>query len=336
MAFLVLVLVAIPYFLALWYRKRAVDIRIFSNYMARLVRKGAPIDEGLDALHGELGGKISDVIAGMSQMAASQPRISDRIAHFERFFTPSYANTVLIGEGAGRLAEAFQSAGAFQYRVKSYRSRMLFSMVYPIVIALVCVSAMDFFGRAILPKLSQIAGEFAGTAGAFAAPDVFDWLKLYAFVLIGVIVLVWLVERSVHRYGGMFHLAAHLSEVLGAGGSFGDILAVRMKGRLLRRVARADSLIAGGTPVVEAFRAAGRWPKDFLFFLGEGAVSGDYATSFRRLSEIYEARFRRDIERSAKIIGLVLIVLVSVVVFFVGWYVLGWLGRLMMALGTFQ
>jgi len=357
------------FLLPLVYQKRAADIRIFSNYVARLLRAGLPINEGLNELAGEFRGKMSRVMEDIIAASHRDPHIDSQVQRFSGFFTETYASAIRMGRVTNRLPEAFENAGAFQYRINSHKARHFIFLAYPILLAVACIGVISFLALRILPTFMQIVAEYGmetpTLTGKWSLMALATWMGRWGYLVLAIVMLwfgarrlsrsrlftqvlkhnplacvldllSWLVplHRQYQKDLALYVCTTFAAQILAVGGPVNEVLDAPVNYWIRRKLRKTARLVDSGLPLVAAFEKAGRWPADFLFFVRQGALSHDYTGAFRTLSEIYDARVQKDIKRNARVLGIILTLVMAAVVFCVCWSVLGLLAQLTWSLGT--
>jgi len=350
----VMLIVVLPYVIAVRHMRKVRDIEAFSLTMAHALRAGTPLHEAAAAMATEVHGKFAEMLNRLASGLASGIRLSPLLVGNPKYFSSAYVAMVEAGERTGRLSAALERSGGFLSQLRAYKSRFIFGSVYPIFVASVCFFLLLSMALLVIPKMGEIASDYGAEL-----PAVYEWLPpdtavmlmaVYVLFLIAVAVCVYLSEngrapllshrtlwekivdgvtwrtpvyRTYQRNAGLFLFARVAESVLAAGGDFSDVQHLAINYWLEKKIERVKVLIAEGTPVTAAFERIRGFPRDFLLLVRQAELSQDWPEAFRRIGDLYEEKVKKAIEYTLKVFTPLAILVNGAAVFLVEYYVFG-------------
>ena len=323
------------------------DLLLFTSELSDLLASGMTLGSALHALAQRKTGKAQDVVVtSLRDEVVSGASLSGALSRWPDSFPALYVSMVKAGEASGQLPGVLERLVKHYERVLSAREKVSMAMVYPLIVALVGISAMIFMMVFVIPRFSAMFEELGGT------------LPLPTRILIGM-------SKGLLKYGwalaigGFFGIAA-LRRLLKtpAGLDWKDRFLLRMPvaGNIVRANAFANfahtlgTLLANGVQVLQALTIVehtvdnsiiakaihaakdrvtdgstisrplsqdGTFPRLLTDMLAIGEESGDMSGALEHIGRRYDNELDRAVKVFTTILEPVMMLLIAVAVGFV-------------------
>ena len=328
-------------------RMKMGDLLLFTGELSDLLASGMTLGSALHALAQRKTGKAQDVVVtSLRDEVVSGASLSGALSRWPDSFPALYVSMVKAGEASGQLPGVLERLVKHYERVLSAREKVSMAMVYPLIVALVGISAMIFMMVFVIPRFSAMFEELGGT------------LPLPTRILIGM-------SKGLLKYGwalaigGFFGVAA-LRRLLKtpAGLDWKDRFLLRMPvaGNIVRANAFANfahtlgTLLANGVQVLQALTIVehtvdnsiiakaihaakdrvtdgstisrplsqdGVFPRLLTDMLAIGEESGDMSGALEHIGRRYDNELDRAVKVFTTILEPVMMLLIAVAVGFV-------------------
>ena len=328
-------------------RMKMGDLLLFTGELSDLLASGMTLGSALHALAQRKTGKAQDVVVtSLRDEVVSGASLSGALSRWPDSFPALYVSMVKAGEASGQLPGVLERLVKHYERVLSAREKVSMAMVYPLIVALVGISAMIFMMVFVIPRFSAMFEELGGT------------LPLPTRILIGL-------SKGLLKYGwalaigGFFGVAA-LRRLLKtpAGLDWKDRFLLRMPvaGNIVRANAFANfahtlgTLLANGVQVLQALTIVehtvdnsiiakaihaakdrvtdgstisrplsqdGVFPRLLTDMLAIGEESGDMSGALEHIGRRYDNELDRAVKVFTTILEPVMMLLIAVAVGFV-------------------
>ena len=328
-------------------RMKMGDLLLFTSELSDLLASGMTLGSALHALAQRKTGKAQDVVVtNLRDEVVSGASLSGALSRWPDSFPALYVSMVKAGEASGQLPGVLERLVKHYERVLSAREKVSMAMVYPLIVALVGISAMIFMMVFVIPRFSAMFEELGGT------------LPLPTRILIGM-------SKGLLKYGwalaigGFFGIAA-LRRLLKtpAGLDWKDRFLLRMPvaGNIVRANAFANfahtlgTLLANGVQVLQALTIVehtvdnsiiakaihaakdrvtdgstisrplsqdGTFPRLLTDMLAIGEESGDMSGALEHIGRRYDNELDRAVKVFTTILEPVMMLLIAVAVGFV-------------------
>ena len=328
-------------------RMKMGDLLLFTSELSDLLASGMTLGSALHALAQRKTGKAQDVVVtSLRDEVVSGASLSGALSRWPDSFPALYVSMVKAGEASGQLPGVLERLVKHYERVLSAREKVSMAMVYPLIVALVGISAMIFMMVFVIPRFSAMFEELGGT------------LPLPTRILIGM-------SKGLLKYGwalaigGFFGIAA-LRRLLKtpAGLDWKDRFLLRMPvaGNIVRANAFANfahtlgTLLANGVQVLQALTIVehtvdnsiiakaihaakdrvtdgstisrplsqdGTFPRLLTDMLAIGEESGDMSGALEHIGRRYDNELDRAVKVFTTILEPVMMLLIAVAVGFV-------------------
>jgi general secretion pathway protein F len=180
-------------------RITAEDIGVITRELATLLKAGLPLDRAFEILINLAATpKIADLLAKIRNEVRGGAALSKALDAQKGVFSRFYVNMIRAGEAGGSLPTVLLRLAEYMERAKALRDNVTASLIYPVILAVVSLSAVVILLGFVVPRFKPI---FAGTKQAIPfitklvlfAGDVMRnyWFPIFAIV----VVTVWIVAR---------------------------------------------------------------------------------------------------------------------------------------------
>lgn len=227
------------------------ELIALNDEMAALVRAGIPLEQGLEALGGDLPGPPGRLAQLLVTRMNSGESLSRILAEDERTFPPVWRAVVEAGIRSGHLAAALESLSATARRISDLRRAVGAGMVYPIVVVSLAYLLLLFLLWRLVPLMLRVQADMTGHTdrllqilGGLGETAVW-WAIPLPLVVVALAALWWFRSgRAIWGWRGKCHRFGRRGGIRGTiqmsrMATFGEVMALLIK----ERVPLEDSLI---------------------------------------------------------------------------------------------
>lgn len=327
-------------------KMRPRDFLIFNQQFNTLVRAGLPILRALDLLAERAAApQLRPILEDVRQRVRAGALLSEAMAA-QGSFPPVYITVIAAGERSGNLTGVLEQYISYLRVSTGFRSRLITSLIYPMVLVLVALIIVTYLATFALPQFAALYQQLNVPlpASTRLLLDIAVPLRSY-FVVLAIALLVtvaglFLWTRSDKGAMAIDRLKPRLP-------GLGDIW---IKAQIAQFVRTLSTLLGGGTPLVPALRtsasaigsrlvassvehAADRVkegqslhvslaetqliPGLALEMIEVGEASGALAAMLTSVAEFYEEEVDTRLQRTLTWIPIVILVVMAVVIGFV-------------------
>jgi len=316
------------------------DIEFLTTELSVLLDAGLKIDKGIELLRkSNKKPGLAKLLEKLSKELRSGKQLSQALGAADDVFDPLYINLVSIGEATGKLPEVFRSIATDLSFKRDLRQKVIQALTYPMVILLVCVSAIIFIFNYIVPNMESL---FSANMDLPLYTQLLlsssQWMRKYQFFLaiaIGIAVFVFLsvrkrpaVQQWLQRIGlklPVFSSAvllverirfnSGLSMMLNAGVAVDQALelsAGNIRNLIVRReVDIAINKIKRGELLSAALRQTRLFPIFFASLLAVGEESGELSRIFNEIAQRSQREFSNWVTRMTSLLEPLLILVMG-------------------------
>ncbi len=329
---------------ALLSRPRAEDVTVFTRDLALLLKAGARINDGLELLALDMDiGRLRPTVAKIRAAVLAGESFAEAIARHPALFPAMYVALVRVGEASGTLDRILEVLGEERSRAEALRRRLADALRYPAFVLCAAGAVLCFFVLFVLPQFATVLRDF----DAKLDPVLTAFLGLSDFVrahtdgiAVALILLIgggWLLGRrpgtraAVGRAGSrlplirsvlVFHRTALFCRNLGVLLASGVTLptTLRILSDMLGTAGDATvwsktvDRVRHGGKLSDALADTAALPAMAVRMLRLGEETGQLPLLAGRVSEIYEAKLQRTLDRVVGIAGPLAIITISIVV----------------------
>lgn len=319
------------------------DLTLTTRQLATLVEV-APLEEALRTLASQAEKPaVRRTLAGVHAGITEGQRLSQAMARQGRAFPPLYRAMVAAGEGTGALPQILQRLADLHERQQQVRGKLLATLVYPGVLAVVAMGVVIALMTFVVPKVVE---QFDSMGRALpwltrAVITVSELLTGWGWLLASLLALgAFGFSRLLRQEGFRLRFDRWLLGLPGLGKLIRDLHAARLArtlsvmlasglpileglratidtvgNRVLRHATRgmADAIREGGS-LSQAMRAAGTFPPILLYMAASGEASGQLGTMLERAADYLEREFSTFTSALMSLLEPAIIVLMGAIV----------------------
>ena len=170
------------------------EVHIFTRQLATLLGANIPLVPALASLVTQTNNtSFKKIIAQIKESVNEGNTLTNAMAEHPRIFSNIYVNMVRAGEASGSLDIVMERLADFGEKQEELRGRLSAALIYPCIMALICIGVLIILITYIIPNITQV---FVEMDQVLPLPtrvliEVSDFLKLYWFAVgIGVLALV--------------------------------------------------------------------------------------------------------------------------------------------------
>ena len=316
------------------------DIEFLTTELSVLLDAGLKIDKGIELLRkSNKKPGLAKLLEKLSKELRSGKQLSQALGAADEVFDPLYINLVSIGEATGKLPEVFRSIAADLSFKRDLRQKVIQALTYPMVILLVCVSAIIFIFNYIVPNMESL---FSANMDLPVYTQLLlsssQWMRKYQLFLaiaIGIAIFVFLSVRkrpAVQQWLQRFALKlpvfssavllverirfnSGLSMMLNAGVAVDQALVLsagNIRNLIVRReVDIAINKVKRGELLSAALRQTRLFPVFFASLLAVGEESGELSRIFNEIAQRSQREFSNWVTRMTSLLEPLLILVMG-------------------------
>jgi len=336
---------------ALFHRRRertvsGTDFLVFNQQFNTLIKAGIPILKSLDLLADRAASpRLRPVLGEVRRRVKEGVPLSEALEQ-EGVFSPVYTTAVLAGEKSGNLSGVLDYYIAYQRVSTGVRKRLLQTLIYPALLAIVATIIVAYLVAYVIPQFSKLYADLnvqlPGSTQFLIALTVTHRWVLYsvvgAIVAIAVIVALW--ARS--EAGGLsvdriklklplvgetwikFQIAqfCRTLSTLQAGGTplvnAMDTAAGSVSSRLISgSITRAAQLVREGQTLHSAMGSTGLMPELALEMIEVGEASGALSPMLASVAEFYEEEVNLRLQTMIAIVEPAILIFMAILIAFI-------------------
>jgi len=231
------------------------SLEAFTRQLSSLLSAGVPLSRALWIIQKETSNPVArEKWKAIHDIVIDGSSLADAMARFPTTFSDAYTAMVRAGETGGFLDRVLNQIADFQAQEKELRSRVISSLIYPMILFVLAAGVLVFLLVFFIPRFQTIFAGFGGTLPILTRFIVgaSSFLRHYGFLLLaGAFLLGLLARRWARTDPGREVWQRLLLRIPGIGGlaaRFAMVRFCRMLGRLLE----------SGVPLMNALTVARR------------------------------------------------------------------------------
>lgn len=314
---------------------------VFYSQFADLLRAGVPALRSLDVLHKQTSNAVlKEVLREVREDLSSGQTLGDAMDKHPNAFSPLHVAMIRAGEKGGFLEEVLARIAIFTERQNELRSKVIGSMVYPLILMSVGTAIVVFLLLVVVPKIRDfLRGDLPLlTRIVFAACDI---LKAHGAWIAGIGVVVVIVTVSLFRSEAGRARLDRFQNKIPVLGNLTKLVGIcrfcRILGTLLRngvpilqslKISRDSAgntlLIAVIEDATESVRKgaslsaplgkSGLFPLDIVDMIAVGEESNNLENVLVTIADSYEKRTSQKIDLAVRMLEPLLLVIMAGVV----------------------
>lgn len=188
------------------YRVTANDLVLFCRQLTILLGAGITILKSLDIISKQVSSrKLYNIIKDLQKNMEAGLSFHEAMAKHPSIFSELWVNLVESGEASGNLAAVLSRLATYLERDAAFRSKIISSLIYPLILLVVALGALLFLTIKIIPAFAQLFAGFNIDLPFLTKVLVglSNFIRKFMILIVGVIIMVfYLVRRYVHTKGG--------------------------------------------------------------------------------------------------------------------------------------
>jgi type IV pilus assembly protein PilC len=229
------------------------DFLVFNQQFNTLIKAGIPILRALDLLSERAAAeKLRPVLGEVRRQVREGTTLSEALDQ-QGVFPKVYTVSVLAGEKSGNLSGVLDYYIAYQRVTTGFRKKLISTLIYPIILICAATGIVTYLVSSVIPKFAGLYGDL-NVQLPQATRILLAVTVTYRPYLLGTIALVAFLAVASYAWsrseqGGiaMEHLRMRLPLI-------GETLTKFQFAQFCRTL---STLLAGGTPLVQAMETAG-------------------------------------------------------------------------------
>ncbi len=320
------------------------EIHIFTRQLATLLGARIPLVPSLSSLISQTDNPaFKKVIAQIKESVNEGKTLTNAMAEHPKVFSSIYLNMIRAGEASGSLDIVMEKLADFGEKQEALKGKLTAALIYPCVMALICVGVLFILITYIIPNITQV---FVEMDRILPLPTrillgVSDFLIAYWFVVLAFVVLVlvgarFFIRSKRGRYlwdylllkmpvvGTVLQkiILARFSSTLGSLLESGVGLIASMEivktimnnSRISQVVDEAIGQIREGKSMTLSLSNSPWFPPMFVQMVGVGEQAGTLEKMLSKVAEAYEREVESAVLGMTALIEPIMIVLMGGVV----------------------
>jgi type IV pilus assembly protein PilC len=229
------------------------DFLVFNQQFNTLIKAGIPILKALDLLAERAAApRLRPILGSVRRLVREGTTLSDALQQ-QGVFPKVYTTSVLAGEKSGNLSGVLEYYIAYQRVTTGIRKKLIATLIYPTILVCAATLIVTYLVSTVIPKFALLYGDLninlpAATRILLAITVTYRPFLLAAIGIVVVLALAAFTWSRSDRGGlALERLRMRLPLV-------GDILTKFQFAQFCRTL---STLLAGGTPLVQAMETAG-------------------------------------------------------------------------------
>ena len=229
------------------------DFLVFNQQFNTLIKAGIPILKALDLLAERAAApRLRPVLGAVRRLVREGTTLSEALQQ-QGVFPKVYTTSVLAGEKSGNLSGVLEYYIAYQRVTTGLRKKLIATLIYPTILVCAATLIVTYLVTTVIPKFALLYGDLNINLPAATRILLAITVTYRPFLLAGIGIMVVLAlaafawSRSDKGGLALERLRMRLPLV-------GDILTKFQFAQFCRTL---STLLAGGTPLVQAMETAG-------------------------------------------------------------------------------
>ncbi len=316
---------------------RAGVIAAFYGQFSDLLRAGVPVLRSLDLLSQQSSHPLlSEILREVREGVSKGEPLADAMEAHPAAFSSLHTAMIRAGERGGFLEEVLSRIAIFTEKQNELRSKMLGSMIYPIILLTAGTGVVLFVMTFVVPKIRPFL-ESGGrklptlTVVVFAICDLitkYGWLLLLGAVLVGLVAGPWLrsprgaltadrvklrlpILGKILRMVSVCQFCRILGTLLRSGVPILQALRISQDSVANRvitsEIERATESVRQGETLAGPLAEGAEFPRDIVDMIGIAEESNSLDTVLVQIADTNEVRTARNIEIAVRILEPVLL-----------------------------
>jgi type IV pilus assembly protein PilC len=229
------------------------DFLVFNQQFNTLIKAGIPILRALDLLSERAAAeKLRPVLGEVRRQVREGTNLSEAL-EAQGVFPKVYTVSVLAGEKSGNLSGVLEYYIAYQKVTTGFRKKLISTLIYPLILVCSAIGIVTYLVTYVIPKFAGLYNDLNINLPA-ATRILLAITVTYRPYLIGSLILIALIVATLFAWsqtsqGGLAFERIRMRLPL-----IGDTITKFQFAQFCRTL---STLLAGGTPLVQAMETAG-------------------------------------------------------------------------------
>ena len=229
------------------------DFLVFNQQFNTLIKAGIPILKALDLLSERAAAKgLRPVLGEVRRLVREGTTLSEALEQ-QGVFPKVYTVSVLAGEKSGNLSGVLEYYIAYQRVTTGFRKKLISTLIYPIILISAATGIVTYLVSSVIPKFAGLYSDLNVTLPE-ATQILLAVTVTYRPYLLGAIALMALLALGAFAWSQSEKGSLVLERVRMRLPLIGETLTKFQFAQFCRTL---STLLAGGTPLVQAMETAG-------------------------------------------------------------------------------
>jgi type IV pilus assembly protein PilC len=234
-------------------RVRGDDFLVFNQQFNTLIKAGIPILKALDLLAERAAApRLRPILGEVRRLVREGTTLSDAL-QLQGVFPKVYTTSVLAGEKSGNLSGVLEYYIAYQRVTTGLRKKLIATLIYPTILICAAGLIVTYLVSSVIPKFATLYGDLNVNLPA-ATQILLAVTVTYRPYLLGAIGILVLLALAAFAWSRSEKGALSLERMRMRLPLVGEILTKFQFAQFCRTL---STLLAGGTPLVQAMETAG-------------------------------------------------------------------------------
>jgi type IV pilus assembly protein PilC len=229
------------------------DFLVFNQQFNTLIKAGIPILKALDLLSDRAAAeRLRPVLGEVRRQVREGTTLSEALEQ-QGVFPKVYTVSVLAGEKSGNLSGVLEYYITYQRVTTGFRKKLISTLIYPVILIAAATLIVTYLVSSVIPKFAGLYADL-NVALPQATRILIAVTVTYRPYLLSAIALLFLIAAAVYAWsqseqGGMAMERVRMGLPL-----IGETITKFQFAQFCRTL---STLLAGGTPLVQALETAG-------------------------------------------------------------------------------
>jgi type IV pilus assembly protein PilC len=233
---------------------RGDDHLIFNQQFNTLIKAGIPILKALDLLAERAAApRLRPILSEVRRLVREGTTLSDALEQ-QAVFPKVYTTSVLAGEKSGNLSGVLEYYIAYQRVTTGLRKKLIATLIYPTILICAAVLIVTYLVSSVIPKFATLYGDLNVNLPA-ATRILLAVTVTYRPYLLGAVAILLILAVAAFAWSRSERGGLVLERIRMRLPVVGEILTKFQFAQFCRTL---STLLAGGTPLVQAMETSGQ------------------------------------------------------------------------------
>jgi general secretion pathway protein F len=320
----------------------AMELAAMTRQLSTLVGASLPLVQCLNALTDQVEhARLRTVLAEVREAVNEGSSLADALANYPRIFSDLYVNMIRAGEQSGALEIVLQRLADFTEKQADLRNKVLFAMLYPVIILVIMFLVVVMMFTFVIPKITVLFEQTKQTLPPLtvAMIAISDFMKgwgglaILALMIASAVGLRYWVKTPagrerfdrfilkvpvlgrIARNLAVSRFAKTLSTLLMSGIALLKALDIVEKvvgnTMLANAIKNARENITEGASIADPLRASGVFPPFVIQMIASGEQSGELEFMLQKASEAFDREVENAVNGLTALIEPIMILILA-------------------------